>query len=128
MNKKIRVFVTDYNGRAFLQEKEPLFFHADRKGYRANEANIFNIYDQVHYQKILGFGGAMTQASAVNLKKMSAADQDAVMKGYFDRKEGIGYSLCRTTINSCDFSTEFYSYDDVENDWELKNFSIAHDR
>lgn len=128
MKKKIRVFVTDYDSRDFLQEKEPLFFHADREGYRANEANIFNIYDQVRYQKILGFGGAMTQASAVNLMKMNAADQDAVMKGYFDREEGIGYSLCRTTINSCDFSTEFYSYDDTEDDWELKNFSIGHDR
>ncbi|MDO4331410.1 MAG: glycoside hydrolase family 30 protein [Eubacteriales bacterium] len=128
MKGKIRVFITDYNSHAFLQEKEPLFFHADREGYRANEANIFNIYDEVRYQEILGFGGAMTQASAVNLMKMSAAGQEAVMKGYFDREEGIGYSLCRTTINSCDFSTEFYTCDDTENDWELKDFSLEHDR
>ena len=26
---------------------------------------------------------------------------------------------------SCDFSTHSYSYDDVEDDFELKNFSLA---
>lgn len=128
MKRKIRVIMTDYDNDSLLMEKEPLFFHEDKKGYRGCEANLFNIYDQVHYQEIIGFGGAMTQASAVNLLKMSEEDQDVVMKGYFDKDEGLGYSLCRTTINSCDFSSESYSYDDVQNDWELKNFSIDHDR
>lgn len=49
------------------------------------------------------------------------------MESYFDCEKGIGYSLCRTTINSCDFSSEFYSYDDTPEDWELKNFSVEHD-
>lgn len=128
MKRKIKVIMTDYSDHSLMKEKEPLFFHKDKEGYRAAEANLFNIYDQVRYQEIIGFGGAITQAGAVNLMKMAKEDQEAVMKGYFDQEEGLGYSLCRTTINSCDFSTEFYSYDDVENDWELKNFSIAHDK
>lgn len=128
MKRKIRVYMTDYSHGSMLQEKEPLFFHEDKKGYRATEANLFNIYDQVHYQEIVGFGGAMTQASAVNLFKMSEEKQEEIMRGYFDREEGLGYSLCRTTINSCDFSAESYAYDDVQNDWELKHFSIEHDR
>ena len=120
--------MTNYNQNQLLKEQTPLSFGPDKEGYKANEANIFNIYDQVRYQKILGFGGAMTQASAVNLLKMNEAQRNEVMKRFFDSKEGIGYSLCRTTINSCDFSTEFYNYDNTENDWDLHDFNIEHDR
>ena len=128
MNKIIKVYMTNYNQNQLLKEQTPLSFGPDKEGYKANEANIFNIYDQVRYQKILGFGGAMTQASAVNLLKMNEAQRNEVMKRFFDSKEGIGYSLCRTTINSCDFSTEFYNYDNTENDWDLHDFNIEHDR
>ena len=41
--------------------------------------------------------------------------------------KGNGYTLCRTTIHSCDYSGEMYTYDDTPGDKELKNFSIAHD-
>lgn len=128
MRRKIKIIMTHYDGQNLMTTKEPLFFREDEKGYRATEANLFNIYDQVRYQEIIGFGGAITQASAVNLMRMSEKDQETVMRGYFDKEEGLGYSLCRTTINSCDFSAETYSYDDTENDWELTNFSIEHDR
>ena len=128
MSELIHVYLTDYNHNQLLKEQEPLSFGPDKEGYKANEANIFNVYDQVRYQEIVGFGGAMTQASAANLQKMDEAQRNAVMRSFFDPKEGIGYSLCRTTINSCDFSTEFYSYDDTENDWDLKDFNIEHDR
>ena len=30
--------------------------------------HVLNVYDQVKYQEILGFGGAFTQAAAVNYK------------------------------------------------------------
>ena len=46
----------------------------------------------------------------------------------FDPHEGNGYTLCRTTIHSCDYSAEMYTYDDVEGDTELKHFSIEPDR
>lgn len=128
MKRKIRVIITDYNNHELLKEKDSLVFHEDQKGYKGKENCLFNIYDQVRYQEIIGFGGAMTQASAVNLMKMDDRDRKTVLKGYFDPEEGLGYSLCRTTINSCDFSTEFYSYDDVKEDWELANFSIERDK
>ena len=35
--------------------------------------------------------------------------------------------MCRTTIASCDFAGETYSYDDTPGDKDLKNFTIAHD-
>ncbi len=32
------------------------------------------------------------------------------MAAYYDKEKGIGYSLCRTPIHSCDFSSESYSH------------------
>ncbi len=44
-----------------------------------------------------------------------------------DKKDGIGYSLARTTIHSSDFGPETYTYIE-EGDKELKTFDIEHDR
>ena len=84
MSKLIHVYLTDYNHNQLLKEQEPLSFGPDKEGYKANEANIFNVYDQVHYQEIVGFGGAMTQASAVNLQRMDETQRNAVMRSFFD--------------------------------------------
>ncbi|HUI08286.1 MAG TPA: glycoside hydrolase family 30 protein [Verrucomicrobiae bacterium] len=80
------------------------------------------------FQVIEGFGGAFTEASAVTLQKLSPANRERVLRAYFDPKEGHAYSLCRTHINSCDFSLGNYAYDEVPGDTELKHFSIARDR
>ena len=49
------------------------------------------------YQKIVGFGGAFTEASAINWKLLSKADQDEVIRLYFAPPEqgGHGYTLGR---------------------------------
>ncbi len=80
------------------------------------------------FQTIEGFGGAFTEAAAVTFYKMDAAAQAAVLKAYFDPQEGNAYSLCRTTINSCDFSEGNYAYDETPGDVALAHFSIEHDR
>ncbi len=83
---------------------------------------------RVRYQTIEGFGGAFTEAAAVTFAQMSAEAQAAILKAYFDPLEGNAYSLCRTHINSCDFSQGNYAYDEVEGDAALAHFSIEHDR
>ena len=80
------------------------------------------------FQTIDGFGGAFTDASAVNFAKLSKDNQEELLKACFDPVDGNGYTLCRTTIHSCDYSDEMYTYAEVENDKELKHFSIEHDQ
>lgn len=92
------------------------------------EFKIVNLYDQMRYQTIDGFGGAFTEAAAVTLAKMDGEDQDKFLRLCFDPAEGLGYAFCRTHINSCDFSLENYSYDDVPGDTALSNFSIERDK
>ena len=79
------------------------------------------------FQTILGFGGALTDASAETFAKLPKAKQQEFLKAYFDVDNGIGYNLARTNIHSCDFSSGSYTYVD-EGDKELKSFSINHDK
>lgn len=80
------------------------------------------------FQEIEGIGGALTDASAETFYQMPEEAQDEILTAYFDQEEGIGYSLCRTHINSCDFSSESYAYTEVKGDTALEHFSIGHDR
>jgi glucosylceramidase len=80
------------------------------------------------FQTIEGFGGAFTEAAATVFYKLSPENRARVLKAYFDRTTGHGYSLCRTHINSCDFALGNYAYTEVPGDAELKHFSIERDR
>jgi len=79
------------------------------------------------FQTILGFGGGFTDSAAETFAKLPAAKKAELMTAYFSPTKGLGYTLGRTSINSCDFSSDTYSYDDVAGDTALAHFSIAHD-
>ena len=79
------------------------------------------------FQTMLGIGGALTDASAETFAKLSAPKQREILDAYFDVHKGIGYTLARTSIHSCDFSSASYTYV-REGDRELKSFSVEHDR
>ena len=80
------------------------------------------------YQEIIGFGGAFTEAAAVTLHKLAPEKQAELLRAYFDPAAGHGYTLCRTHINSCDFSLGNYAYAEVPGDVALEHFSIERDR
>ncbi len=79
------------------------------------------------FQTITGFGGSFTEASAYLLNKVSVANRKKILDAYFSEK-GANYSLTRTHIASCDFSLSNYTYAKVQNDLELKNFTIEDDK
>jgi glucosylceramidase len=78
------------------------------------------------FQTVLGIGGALTDASAETYSKLPEAKRAELIKAYYDPVAGIGYSLGRTHIHSCDFSSGSYTYV-ADGDKELKTFSIAPD-
>ncbi|HSQ48050.1 MAG TPA: glycoside hydrolase family 30 beta sandwich domain-containing protein [Lutibacter sp.] len=79
------------------------------------------------FQTFMGIGAALTDASAETFYKLSKENQDRFMEAYFSVDKGIGYTLARTIIHSCDFSSGSYTYIE-EGDAELKTFNIEHDR
>ncbi|MEA2765227.1 MAG: glucosylceramidase, partial [Gemmatimonadaceae bacterium] len=78
-------------------------------------------------QTILGIGGALTDASAEVFAKLPPVKQREFMDAHFDVNKGIGYTIGRTNIHSCDFSSGSYTYVD-EGDKALKSFSVDHDK
>mmetsp|Transcript_87572 Transcript_87572/g.271146 ORF Transcript_87572/g.271146 Transcript_87572/m.271146 type:complete len:592 (-) Transcript_87572:161-1936(-) len=74
----------------------------------------------------LGFGGAFTEASCVTLHRLSESKQDEVLRAYFDTETGLGYTLGRVHIGSCDFSLRSWTCGEVsQTDTELNGFSIS---
>lgn len=85
------------------------------------------VYPSKKNQTFLGIGGAITDASAEIFAKLPADKQEELLTAYYDKEKGIGYTLLRTNINSCDFSSDNYTYI-KEGDKDLTTFSIDHDR
>jgi glucosylceramidase len=79
------------------------------------------------FQDFIGIGGALTDASAETFAKLPKEKQEEFLTAYYNKEKGIGYSLARTNIHSCDFSSGSYTYVE-EGDKNLKTFSIAHDK
>jgi glucosylceramidase len=81
-----------------------------------------------HFQKMHGFGAAITDASAQVLSTLPADKRKAIMTELFGRANGgLGLSFTRLTVGASDFSSSDYTYDDTPGnvpDPELQNFSI----
>src|SRR2546422_11303294 len=92
-----------------------------------SEAKVYVFVDPRRtFQPFIGIGGALTDAAAETFAKLPAARQEEVITAYYSTDRGIGYTLGRTNINSCDFSSESYTYV-TEGDSALTSFSIAPD-
>jgi glucosylceramidase len=78
------------------------------------------------FQTVLGIGGALTDAAAETFYKLPKDKQREVIQAYFDPRNGIGYSLGRTHIHSCDFSSRSYTYV-RDGDRSLDSFDISED-
>ena len=97
-------------------------------GHQPPEGDISVFVDRGKtHQALLGIGGAITDASAEVFAKLAPREQERLLRAYYDPRDGIGYSLARTTIHSSDFSSASYTYV-AEGDATLDTFSVAHDR
>src|SRR6185295_20047665 len=118
--KQITVYTTADNSTHRLSPTDTLAFK--RMG-QPLETQICVFVDPAKtFQTILGIGGALTDASAETFAKLPPAKQQELLNAYFDVSKGIGYTLARTNIHSCDFSSGSYTYVN-EGDKELKSFS-----
>lgn len=78
------------------------------------------------FQSVVGIGGAITDAAAETFAKLPQAGQDELLTAFYDPKKGNGYTIVRTNIGSCDFSSDSYTYV-ADNDTQLRTFNVAHD-
>ena len=79
-------------------------------------------------QDILGFGGALTDATCYVLRQMPQEPRAALLKELFSSDE-MALNVCRTTIGASDYSLSPYTYDESPSpDPDLNKFSIDHDK
>ncbi len=115
---------------------------ADSTGYRLSPADTSSFSDMAQpvesqvmvfvdpsksFQSFVGIGAALTDAAAETFYKLPKPQQQELLKAYFDKKDGIAYTVARTNINSCDFSSDTYTYV-KEGDTSLQSFSLEHDK
>jgi glucosylceramidase len=123
--KEITVYTTAENTDLRLtQTGKGIFKTADQS--RESEVSVF-VNPNKTFQSFWGIGGAITDASAEVFAKLSEAKQEEFLKAYYSLDEGIGYTLARTPIHSCDFSSGSFTYV-LDEDKELKSFNIDHDK
>jgi glucosylceramidase len=98
----------------------------------ASSAPIIQVNANQKYQEMIGFGAAMTDASAYLINnKMSGPDRERLLQDLFGRDSGIGFSFVRVPMGASDFSLRHYTYDDMPasaTDSSLAHFSIDADR
>ena len=121
--KPIQQFCTAKDTEDRLSKLDDIPLVAERN----HDLRAVTIDDTTRFQTIEGFGGAFTEAAASTLYKMPPPVQAEILNAYFNPTTGHGYSVCRTHINSCDFSLGNYAYCEVDGDMELSNFSLERD-
>tara|TARA_R110002095_G_scaffold204614_1_gene187434 strand:- start:387 stop:1880 length:1494 start_codon:yes stop_codon:yes gene_type:complete len=120
-----KVYTTAHHSSLKLSETGTLKFEDFKQPLETDAA--INVDSSKEFQTFLGIGGALTDAAAETFYKLTEDNQSKFLEAYYDQDKGIGYSLGRTTIHSCDFSTGSYTYVE-DGDSELKTFNIDHDR
>lgn len=117
---EIKKIETNYKRKLFFYESK-----VNSKKYSEKYENqIINIYPEITYQSIIGFGGAFTESTGFALKSLPKEKQVNLLNEYFS-KSGLNYSIGRLPIGSSDFSLKSYSY---SNKADLSDFSIEKDK
>jgi len=123
-DKTVKVYTTAKTHAEPMAYKGELRFE-DKEQPTEREIIIF-VDPAKQYQALLGIGGAVSDASAETFAKMPRDKQQLFIDKYYDKQDGIGYSLLRTTIHSSDFASGSYTYV-ADNDSVLSTFTIEHD-
>ena len=123
--KTVKVYLTAKNTANKITQTETLQF-ADKPQPAETEISVF-VDPAKTFQTMLGIGGALTDAVAETFYKLPKEKQKELLTAYYDKDKGIGYTLARTNIQSCDFSSGSYSYVQ-DNDAALKTFDVGHDK
>lgn len=95
------------------------------------EEVIIEIYPTQTFQRMLGFGAALSESSAWLLQnELSYPQRTNLLAELFDPIQGVGFTLVRHPMGSSDFRLEDYTYDDMppgETDFALTNFNVSRD-
>ena len=114
---KLELLTTDARGES---RQSTLAFDLDVDGV---ENQVVNLYPEITFQTVEGFGGAITDAAGYVYSLMNEEQKQLLMETYFS-SEQMQYGIVRIHMDSCDFSTGMYEAMSDPEDRELKSFSF----
>ena len=121
--------ITTYaiGGKAIVEERI-LSVTSEADEAKHLESNVINLYPDLTFQEIEGFGGALTDTVGYLYSKMNETDKKQFLEDHFG-KDGQHYRFIRMHMDSCDYSLEEYqAVADPIADPKLTTFSIERDR
>lgn len=104
-----------------IVKEQNFVFQEDSEGV---ENQLVNLYPEIRFQTLEGFGGAITDAAGFVYAQMNAEQKQHLMEQYFSPQQ-MKYGIVRIHMDSCDFSTELYEAMSDPNDKTLASFSFA---
>ncbi|CAM4082046.1 glycoside hydrolase family 30 protein [Flavobacterium branchiophilum] len=125
-NRTVEVYTSADNSLLRLSKDDKIYHFETMKQPLETQICIF-VNPEKKFQKFLGIGGAITDASAEVFARLNPDKQQELLEAYFSKTKGIGYTVVRTNMHSCDFSSHSYTYVQ-EGDKDLKTFSLAPDQ
>ncbi|MFH0758633.1 MAG: glycoside hydrolase family 30 protein [Bacteroidota bacterium] len=78
-------------------------------------------------QTIEGFGACFNELGWTSLHFLGNSDRESILKELFAPGVGGNFTIFRMPVAANDFALDWYSYNETEGDFEMKNFSIAND-
>lgn len=79
-------------------------------------------------QIIEGFGTCFNEVGWTSLSLLSVKDRETIFNEFFAPGIGANFTICRMPLGANDFSRDWYSYNETDGDFAMKNFSIANDK
>ena len=125
VDSNIRIYTTESQSNVKLEKSNIVPTFTSIQQPKEVHSGIF-VNPKVTFQTFVGIGAALTDAAAETFYKLNKDQQEIFLDSYFSKDKGIGYTLVRTIIHSCDFSNESYTYIE-EGDESLESFSIERD-
>ncbi len=113
----VDVYVTSAN-QSMLFEHIPVKFNTKPN---MAIATTITLDPSIRFQKIDGFGAAITGSTCYNLLRMSQENRTKLLTETFDTINGNGYSYIRISIGASDFSLDEYTWWDAPG---IENFRM----
>ncbi len=117
---KLKTYTTTYdekNVKIYTENETEFYTDMDV------ENNLVNIYDDMEYQTMEGFGGAVTDSAGYIYSLMNESQKKELISTYF-KKGNLNYNIVRIPIDSCDFSLEHFEADFGAEDETFEKFSF----
>jgi glucosylceramidase len=123
-SNSVNVWQTNTDRSALFEQQPSMALNASH----GNEQTI-SIDDSKAYQKMDGFGFALTGGSAMLIIRMNAGARNKLLHRLFDTTgNSIGVTYLRLSIGSSDLNEKVFSYDDIAGDTLLSHFDLAEDK